>query len=247
MSVMPAAPILLVGAYVAPIANAVGSKLYLPNAEATDLHDIRRQQRIRRGQMTLMMTEGLEAESDSVGPGIYGGRVSRDERGEIIIGRQFEEHNALPGPVYAGGGYTQLSQAIRTSPEEVRRVLETQLELAGEITTGGATPLHMCGMSKTGERSTAIVLEALGADADVEVRDTWGYSPLQRHASNNLAEGARALLNAGASHTCPSGLESTGDSARALALRFRHFATLRVFQQWELAQGLPLPDGEIEL
>ena len=42
--------------------------------------------------------EGLDAESDSVGPGIYGGRVERDAAtGEIIIGKQFEEHNATPG------------------------------------------------------------------------------------------------------------------------------------------------------
>ena len=171
-----------------------------------------------------LMAEGLEAESDSVGPGIYGGRVSRDASGEIIIGQQFEEHNALPGPVYAGGGYTALSEAIRTGPEAVRLVLSEQPAAAREISTGGATPLHVCGMSKHGERSTAILLEALGADADVEATDTWGYTALQRHASNNLAVGARAV-----------------------ALRFRHFATIRAFQQFELARGLPLPEGEIEL
>mmetsp|Transcript_25113 Transcript_25113/g.82376 ORF Transcript_25113/g.82376 Transcript_25113/m.82376 type:complete len:103 (+) Transcript_25113:827-1135(+) len=102
-------------------------------------------------------------------------------------------------------------------------------------------------MSRAGEMSTALLLEALGADADVEATDAWGYTPLQRHASNNLAVGAQALLAAGASHTRPSGLEGRGDSARALARRFRHFATLRVFQQFELERGIPLPEGEIEL
>ena len=33
----------------------------------------------------------------------------------------------------------------------------------------------------------------------------------------------------------------------ALALRLRAFGVIKAFQQHELAQGLPLPDGEIEL
>ena len=61
-----------------------------------------------------------------------------------------------------------------------------------QVTTGGATALHVCGMSRAGEMSTALLLEAFGADADVEATDAWGYTPLQRHASNNLAVGAQA-------------------------------------------------------
>jgi hypothetical protein len=35
------------------------------------------------------------------------GRVVRDaETGEVVIGRQYQDHNPRPGPVYAGGGYT---------------------------------------------------------------------------------------------------------------------------------------------
>ena len=34
--------------------------------------------------------EGFDPYSDSVGPGIYGGRVKRDESGEIVIGRQYQ-------------------------------------------------------------------------------------------------------------------------------------------------------------
>ncbi|EOD06044.1 hypothetical protein EMIHUDRAFT_250051 [Emiliania huxleyi CCMP1516] len=181
---------------------------------------------------------------------IYGGRVLRDAAGTAVIGKQFEEHNSLPGPVYAGGGYTLLSAAIRGGPPAVRRVLQAQPGAAREVTTGGATALHVCGMSRAGEMSTALLLEALGADADVEATDAWGYTPLQRHASNNLAVGAQAggrPMRSRASHTRPSGLEGRGDSARALARRFRHFATLRVFQQFELERGIPLPEGEIEL
>lgn len=196
----------------------------------------------------LCMVEGLDAESDSVGPGIYGGRVQLDAFGNIEIGQQFEQHNALPGPVYAGGGYTELSQAIRTSPDAVRSLLDVQPDLAHEVTTGGATPLHVCAMSQIGQNSMALVVAARSpAAADVDAVDTWGYTALQRCATNNLAEGAKALLAAGASHSRPSGLEGTGDSARALALRLRAFGVLKAFQQHELAQGLPLPEGEIEL
>ena len=42
-------------------------------------------------------------------------------------------------------------------------------------------------------------------------------------------------------------LELAGDSARQLARRLRAFAVLRLFQQHELARGLPLPEGEVEL
>ena len=144
----------------------------------------------------LCMVEGLDAESDSVGPGIYGGRVQLDAFGNIEIGQQFEQHNALPGPVYAGGGYTELSQAIRTSPDAVRSLLDVQPDLAHEVTTGGATPLHVCAMSQIGQNSMALVVAARSpAAADVDAVDTWGYTALQRCATNNLPEGAKALLS----------------------------------------------------
>ena len=217
----------------------------------------RRQRRGKGGRMSI----GLDAESDSVGPGIYGGRVAYANDGTIVIGQQYEDHNSLPGPVYAGGGYTELSSAIRTSPEAVRALLAAQPKLAFEISTGGATPLHVCGMSKVGQHSTALIIEARqrGGSADLDAVDTWGYTALQRHATNGLAEGARALLEAGADYRRPSGLLTTpdglpdykragsGDCARALALRLRAFGVLKVFQQHELALGMPLPDGEVEL
>ena len=78
----------------------------------------------RHAQPRASISEGLDAESDSVGPGIYGGCVLISDDGEVVIGQQFEEHNPLPGPVYAGGGYTALSAAIRTSPEDVSRGAE---------------------------------------------------------------------------------------------------------------------------
>ena len=35
-------------------------------------------------------SEGFDPYSDTVGAGIYGGRVKRDEHGEVIIGRQYQ-------------------------------------------------------------------------------------------------------------------------------------------------------------
>ena len=200
-----------------------------------------------RGGGARMMVVGLDAES--VGPGIYGGCVLLDESGAMVIGQQYEQHNPLPGPVYAGGGYTELSAAIRTGePERVRALLSQRPELCDEVSTGFATPLHVCGMSRAGERCAVVLCEARGAvGLSVDALDGWGYTALQRCATNDLALGARALLEAGADHRRPSGTEQRGDSARQLALRFRHFATLKAFQQWELERGEELPEGEPRL
>ena len=35
-------------------------------------------------------SEGFDPYSDTVGPGIYGGRVKRNEHGEVIMGRQYQ-------------------------------------------------------------------------------------------------------------------------------------------------------------
>ena len=172
--------------------------------------------------------------------------MQRDVRGGIIIGKQFQEHNSLPGPVYAGGGYTELSQAIRKGPLEVEAALEAAPEMAFEISTGGATPLHVCAMSRVGQQSMQRLIDARHG-ADLDALDTWGYTALQRCATNGLAAGAMALVAAGASHSRPSGLDGRGESARQLALRLRAFGVLKVFQQYELWQGMALPDGEIEL
>ena len=59
--------------------------------------------------------------------------------------RLFQGHNSKPGPVYAGGGYTPMSKALRLGPRAIRPLLERFPDLVNEISTGGATPLHMCG------------------------------------------------------------------------------------------------------
>ena len=64
-------------------------------------------------------------------------------------------------------------------------------DLANEITTGGAQPLHMCGMGKdTGE----VVPTLAKYGADLEAHDTYGMTPLIRMATNNCARAAELLL-----------------------------------------------------
>ena len=56
--------------------------------------------------------EGFDPYADTVGPGIYGGSVERDDQGEIVIGEQYQNHNNRPGPVYDGRGYSIMSRAL---------------------------------------------------------------------------------------------------------------------------------------
>lgn len=140
--------------------------------------------------------EGFNPYQDTVGPGIYGGVVKRDESGEVVWGAQYQGHNSAPGPVYNGGGYTPTSRLVQSADlPALAAWLSTHPDLANEVTTGGASPLHMAGMSKSGQRSAGLLAERGG---NVEAVDTYGYRPLHRMASNNLAEGAKALLAAGA-------------------------------------------------
>lgn len=138
--------------------------------------------------------EGFDPYADTVGPGIYGGIVQRDQAGQVVIGEQYQNHNPNPGPVYAGGGYTPMARALGDS-SALERLLQKYPDLVNDISTGGAQPLHNCGMSRAGERSVKMLIEH---GADIEALDSYGFTPLARMASNNLAIGAKALLDAGA-------------------------------------------------
>merc|ERR1712118_490104 len=92
--------------------------------------------------------EGFDPYADSVGPGIYGGIVQRDALGQVVIGKQYQNHNPRPGPVYAGGGYTPVNRAL-DDHTMLRKILTKYPDLVNDISTGGAQPLHMCGMSKS--------------------------------------------------------------------------------------------------
>lgn len=151
--------------------------------------------------------EGFDPYADSVGAGIYSGTVQRREHdGSVIIGKQYQNHNPRPGPVYNGGGYTPVSKAIALYRSEVSsgvpasdtalgRLLDAHPDLVNDVATGGALPLHTCGMSRDNQHATGFLISR---GADVEGVDTYGYTPLDRMASNNLDVGAKALLAAGA-------------------------------------------------
>lgn len=138
--------------------------------------------------------EGFDPYADTVGPGIYGGSVKRDMEGNIAIGEQYQNHNNRPGPVYDGKGYSLMGRAIHVGPEKVSEILADHPELKEEISTGGARPLHMCGMSKKGQLSTQVLVDA---KADIYSQDTYGYTALHRMASNNLEIGGEVLVRAG--------------------------------------------------
>jgi ankyrin repeat protein len=113
-----------------------------------------------------------------------------------------------------------------------------------EVSSGAASPLHVSCMGKVGQYSTKLLISAGG---NVDARDSWGYTPLQRAATNDLDEAARALLESGASQTEPSGTELKGESARDLAKRLRSFKVLKVIQQFEISRNVALPEGEYQL
>lgn len=138
--------------------------------------------------------EGFDPYADTVGPGIYGGSVRRTPEGDIVIGKQYQNHNPRPGPVYDGNGYSLMSRAIQMGPTKVKELLEDFPQLKDEVSTGGARPLHICGMSHQGELSTQVLIQA---GADIYAQDTYGYTALHRMASNNLAVGGTALVQAG--------------------------------------------------
>jgi len=138
--------------------------------------------------------EGFDPYADTVGPGIYGGIVKRDEAGQILVGDQYQGHNPRPGPVYAGGGYTRINSLLGDL-EKLEEILKKWPDLVNDVSTGGAQPLHMCGMSGKNQGAVNTLVKA---GADIEAVDTYGYTPLLRMASNNLAWGARDLLEAGA-------------------------------------------------
>ena len=63
-----------------------------------------------------------------------------------------------------------------------------------EVSTGGARPLHVCGMSKRGQLCTQTLIDA---GADIHALDTYNYNALHRMASNNLDIGGECLVKAG--------------------------------------------------
>ena len=142
--------------------------------------------------------------------------MKRDGNGAVLIGEQYQRHNPVPGPIYAGGGYTPTNRILQSGDlARLAAWLDAHPDLVNDVSTGGATPLHMTGMSRTAQNAAAL-LAARGGD--IEAVDTYGFRPLHRCASNNLAVGAEALLKAGADANAKT---SRGESAMQVAMASR--------------------------
>ncbi|KAL7510777.1 hypothetical protein ACHAXN_007667 [Cyclotella atomus] len=147
------------------------------------------------GLATSTTQDGFDAAADTVGPSIYGGSVQRHANGSVIYTFQYEENDHhRPGPVYDGNGYSIMSRAIHFGPEKVRELLNDYPQLINEVSTGGATPLHVCGMSEKGQLCTQTLVDS---GADIHALDSYNYNALHRMASNNLDIGAEVLVKAG--------------------------------------------------
>ena len=155
---------------------------------------------------------------DVVGAGVYGGVVKRDKSGRIEIGDEWPENNFSPpahNPVHSTGpfldysmftkqnrGYSGIAHLIMNGDVgKLEQLFESLTEderpkLANLVMTGGARPLHMTGMSRGGDSSDMIkVLVKNGAD--VNSKDNYELTPIDRLASNAVA-GGKLLVSRGA-------------------------------------------------
>ena len=161
---------------------------------------------------------GWNLPMDVVGAGVYGGIVKRDAEGVIVIGDEWPENNRAPpahNPVHATGpyldysrltaenrGYTSIANVIMSGNAlALEKLLESATaehkhKLANLVMTGGARPLHMCGMSRGGD-SSPLIRVLIAAGADVNAKDNYELTPMDRLASNSVA-GNKLLLKHGA-------------------------------------------------
>mmetsp|Transcript_23039 Transcript_23039/g.74247 ORF Transcript_23039/g.74247 Transcript_23039/m.74247 type:complete len:217 (+) Transcript_23039:61-711(+) len=147
---------------------------------------------------------------DVVGAGVYGGIVKRDSEGRVLIGDEWPENNLAPpahNPIHRTGpyldyarltadnrGYTSIAQLImdgRASKldallESVPEANGARKRLANLVMTGGARPLHMCGMGRGGDTSELIKV-LIRHGADVNAKDNYEMTPMERLSSNMVA------------------------------------------------------------
>ena len=120
-----------------------------------------------------------------------------------------------------------MSNALRLGEKAINPLLDKYPDLVNEISTGGATPLHMCGMGRDNQKSTSYIIKMGG---NIEAIDTYNYTPLHRMASNNLAIGARALLEAGANLNVRT---DRGETAKSIAKEAGAIDVLKVFKEFD--------------
>ena len=167
---------------------------------------------------------------DVVGAGVYGGIVKRDPRGRIVEGDEWPEDNRAPpahNPVHSRGpyldfskhtadnrGYSQIATIIMSGRAQQLEALlksagskEQQRKLANLVMTGGARPLHMCGMSRGGDASELIRV-LVEAGADVNAKDNYELTPVDRLSSNSVSGNQLIVHQHGAvpGHKLPRGV-----------------------------------------
>jgi len=166
---------------------------------------------------------------DVVGAGVYGGIVKRDEAGRVMIGDEWPENNRAPpahNPVHGTGpyldfskftpgnrGYAHIASVIMTgNAVKLDALLQSagneseRAKLANIVMTGGARPLHMCGMSRGGDASE-LIKTLVKHGADVNAKDNYELTPVDR-LSSNFVSGNEVLRNHGAipGHQAPAGV-----------------------------------------
>lgn len=91
----------------------------------------------------------------------------------------------------ANRGYTCISRAIIYDSERKLEEMFERLEererskLANLVMTGGARPLHMCGMSR-GANPSQLIRVLIKNGADVNAKDNYGMTPLDRLRTNDV-------------------------------------------------------------
>lgn len=81
-------------------------------------------------------------------------------------------------------------------------------------------------MSQNGQMSTQTLIDA---GADLDSQDTYGYTPMHRMASNNLAIGGEALARAGVDPN--AAIEGADSTAIEIARRSRSIQFLMTMQK----------------
>jgi ankyrin repeat protein len=84
-------------------------------------------------------------------------------------------------------------------------------------------------MSRRGQLSTSLLIAAGG---HIEAFDAYGYTPLHRMASNNLAIGAEALIKAGANANKVSGKPYAGETPMSIARQSRAMDVIQVLNKY---------------
>jgi len=169
--------------------------------------------------ISISLTIGWNLPMDVVGAGVYGGIVKRNTVGAVVVGDEWPENNASPpahNPIHSTGpyldfskytpenrGYTHIARVIMSGKaDELEALLlsvsskDERGKLANLVMTGGARPLHMCGMSRGGDASK-LVKTLLDHGADVNAKDNYELTALDRLASNAVS-GRKVLRDHGA-------------------------------------------------